>query len=151
MLPVSIVAQTRSLEDKVNSFIRKAIPTIGVDEVKEWNNATILDARKEDEYEVSHLPNAIYLGECPHHLDEINQIDKSDTIIVYCTVGYRSENLGEQLKEQGYTNVFNLFGGIFAWKNAGGTVVDKHNQPTEKVHTHTEGWSVFLTKGEKVF
>lgn len=141
----------QSLENKVNSFIRRAVPLIGVNEVKEWKHATILDARKEYEFDVSHLPGAIHIGECPHHLEPISHLEKTDTIIVYCTVGYRSENLGEQLIELGYTNVFNLFGGIFTWKNSNQSVVDTNNNPTERVHTHSEGWSHFLQSGEKVY
>ena len=150
LIPGASLAQNNTLDDKVNSFIRRAIPIVNVDKVRTWSNAKILDARKEHEFEVSHLPNAHYLGECPHHIDELGFLSKSDTIIVYCTVGYRSENLGELLKEQGYTNVYNLFGGIFAWKNAGGTVVDMNNKPTEKVHTHTAVWAEFLQSGEAV-
>lgn len=144
-------AQDYSLEEKVNSFIRKAVPLVGTDEVRDWKHATVLDARKPHEYEVSHLPNAIYIGECPHHLEPIDHLSQSDTIIVYCTVGYRSENLGEQLREFGYTNVFNLFGGIFEWKNSGGAVVDHNGSSTEKVHSHTENWAVFLKSGEAVY
>ena len=147
----SSIAQELSLEKKVNSFIRNAVPLVGVNEIKAWPNAAILDARKEHEYEVSHIPNAIYLGECPHHLEPIAHLSKTDTIVVYCTVGYRSENLGEQLMELGYENVFNLFGGIFVWKNSGEIVVDASENPTESVHTHTQGWSEFLKKGKAVY
>ena len=41
-------------------------------------------------------------------------------IIVYCSIGVRSEDIGEKLKELGYTKILNLYGGIFDWKNKGG-------------------------------
>ena len=42
---------------------------------------------------------------------------KSDTIVLYCSIGYRSEKIGEKLVEMGYGHVFNLYGGIFEWVN----------------------------------
>ena len=78
-------------------------------------------------------------------------IDKNATIIVYCSVGIRSEDIAEKLQKAGYKNVFNLFGGIFEWKNKQNTVVDSTNNPTEKVHTFSKEWSKWLKKGIKVY
>ncbi|HCQ29365.1 MAG TPA: rhodanese-like domain-containing protein, partial [Flavobacteriales bacterium] len=51
----------------------------------------------------------------------------------------------------GYKNVFNLYGGIFDWKNKGFRVVDNQGKETEKVHPYNEKWGVWLTKGEKAY
>ena len=77
--------------------------------------------------------------------------DKNATIIVYCSVGIRSEDIAEKLQKAGYKNVFNLFGGIFEWKNKQNVVVDTNNNPTEKVHTFSKEWSKWLKKGIKVY
>tara|TARA_B100000768_G_C11171243_1_gene328804 strand:+ start:178 stop:360 length:183 start_codon:yes stop_codon:yes gene_type:complete len=49
-------------------------------------------------------------------------INKSDIIIVYCTIGYRSEKISEELKLKGYKYVYNLYGGIIQWVNKGNKV-----------------------------
>ena len=71
--------------------------------------------------------------------------------LVYCSIGVRSENIGEKLQQLGYTNVYNLYGGIFEYKNEGGTVYNLQNKPTDSVHTYNKKWSKYLTKGNKVY
>jgi 3-mercaptopyruvate sulfurtransferase SseA len=70
---------------------------------------------------------------------------------VYCSVGYRSERVGEKLQKLGYQNVYNIYGGIFEWKNEGMQVVNRQNQPTDSVHTYNKNWSKWLLKGVKVY
>ena len=38
--------------------------------------------------------------------------DKNKPIVVYCTTGFRSEEAYKKLKKIGYTNVYNLYGGL---------------------------------------
>ena len=86
--------------------------------------AVLLDSRELIEYETSHLKNAVHVGYDEFNIETVtNQLtDKSTTIVVYCSLGIRSEDIAEQLKKKGYTNVYNLFGGIFEWKNKDFTV-----------------------------
>ncbi len=150
--PCAVMAQEGfSLTEKVKSVIHGSVPTVSTEEAKAWKNAIILDAREIAEFEVSHLPNATHVGDKQFKISSVLEIDKKDTIIMYCTVGYRSEGIGEKLIKAGYENVYNLFGGIFAWKNNGGTVVNAENKPTQKVHCYNKAWSIFLTEGEKVY
>ena len=78
-------------------------------------------------------------------------IPKNKEIIVYCSVGYRSERIGEKLLDMGYTKVYNLHGGIFDWKNQSQIVVNDLNLPTDSVHTYSKAWSIWLHKGIKVY
>lgn len=54
--------------------------------------------------------------------------------MVYCSVGYRSEKVGEQLQRAGYTQVRNLYGGLSEWMNAGNLPVAQGNAPTVRMH-----------------
>jgi 3-mercaptopyruvate sulfurtransferase SseA len=72
-------------------------------------------------------------------------------IVVYCSLGVRSEDIAEQLKKEGYTNVYNLFGGIFEWKNSNHKVYDNKEEPTENVHAFSKKWSKWLLKGNKIY
>ena len=72
---------------------------------------------------------------------------------MYCSIGYRSEKVGEELKKMGFKNVYNLYGSIFEWVNQGNEVVDENEKVTEKVHTYNKRWSKWIEDGkaEKVW
>ncbi|MFQ5334631.1 MAG: rhodanese-like domain-containing protein, partial [Flavobacteriales bacterium] len=71
-------------------------------------------------------------------------------VIVYCSVGYRSEKIAEKLAGMGFGQVFNLYGGIFEWVNRGYPVYDEHGQ-TDNVHAYNHNWGLWLHKGNKVY
>jgi rhodanese-related sulfurtransferase len=124
-----------------------------VNELNKKTNITLLDAREIKEYEISHLKNALSVGYDDFDIKKTsaNLADKNSIIVVYCSVGIRSEDIAEKLQKAGYKNVYNLYGGIFEWKNNGYLVYDKDNQETEKVHTFNKEWSKWLIKGEKIY
>jgi len=109
-------------------------------------NVTILDAREEKEYEVSHLPKSHYIGFDNFDSKSVSLIQKTDTIYIYCSIGYRSEKIGERIQEMGFNNVFNLYGGIFNWANSGYKVIDKNNKQTKEVHGYNKEWSKLLNE-----
>ena len=122
-----------------------------MEDAQKWNTAALLDTREPEEFNISHIPNAELAGYDDFEMSSVKQFAKEDTIIVYCSVGYRSERIGEKLQDAGYKHVFNLYGGIFNWKNHDGIVVTSTNDTTQKVHTYNKNWSRFLEKGEKVY
>ena len=128
------------------------IPTIEVQDLEgKTDQYQILDTRESEEYTISHIADAQCVGYDDFSPQSVAHLDKDKPVLVYCSVGYRSEKIGEQLKELGFTEVYNLYGGIFEWKNKGQAVVDTSNQPTEKVHTFNRLWGQWLTNGEKVY
>lgn len=133
--------------DDLNKFIKRPFDSA------QGDNITLLDARESKEYKVSHIKNAIHVGYDKFNLKETTAklTDKNATIVVYCSVGIRSEDIAEKLQKAGYTNVYNLFGGIFEWKNKENIVVDSKNNPTEQVHTFSKEWSKWLKKGVKIY
>ena len=110
-----------------------------------------LDAREKNEFEVSHINEAIQVGFDDFTLASVKDIPKDQRIIVYCSVGYRSEKVAEKLRAAGYKNVANLYGGIFEWINEGYEVVGPAGTPTAKVHAYNTAWGVWLKRGEKVY
>ena len=141
-------------EKRINQLIDHSVPIITVDQLeKNIESYLILDAREKEEYDVSHIPGAKYIGYDNFQLSAISNIKKDMTIVVYCSIGYRSEKIGEKLKKAGYTNVKNLFGSIFEWVNQKNEVVDKNNTVVRKVHTYNWLWSKWVdkTKIERVW
>lgn len=152
LFPAVVFGQEESsLTTKVKSILGFTAPTIYTEELKELDGVLILDAREKKEFEVSHLPEAVFVGDGKIDLSLLDSASKSDTIVVYCTIGYRSEKVAEQLIAAGFENTYNLFGGIFAWKNGSQQVVDNTGKTTDKVHCYSKSWSLFLQKGEKVY
>jgi rhodanese-related sulfurtransferase len=143
-----------SLSELLKKHNNESIPYISVQELAmPKTKAIILDAREIAEYNVSHLKNAIYVGYKSFNTETVTKqiTNKQQTIVVYCSLGIRSEDIAEQIKKEGYTNVYNLFGGIFEWKNNDFTVYNNNNEPTENVHAFSKEWSQWLLKGNKIY
>ncbi|MFM9837611.1 MAG: rhodanese-like domain-containing protein [Cyclobacteriaceae bacterium] len=142
-------------DKKLKSLYRNTVPIIQPTEVKalmaKGEKITIVDTRAPEEFKVSHLEGARFLDYGSYTTDDLKKIPSNTKVIVYCSVGYRSERVGEKLLKLGYKNVFNIYGGIFEWKNEGQAVVNKQNQPTDSVHTYNKNWSKWLVKGVKVY
>ena len=149
-----IIAQRKvkstSFGTVLNIMLKHDVKEITVPEA-EKKNALLLDAREQNEYNVSHLKNALYVGYDNFNISKLSSVPKNKEIIVYCSIGKRSEKITEKLVKAGYTNVCNLYGGIFEWVNEGNTVVDLNNHNTDKVHAYGRFWGQFLDKGEKVY
>jgi len=112
--------------------------------------AVFLDTREIEEFETSHIPGAIHTGYNNFDINKWTHLDKNTPIVVYCSVGYRSEKIAEQFLKQGFHNIKNLYGGIFEWAHQNKEIV-KNNHPTDSIHTYNKQWSKWLQKGIKVY
>jgi rhodanese-related sulfurtransferase len=147
--------QTKDYKEKLESLYSHTVPVITIKELAEEKEhkktIVLLDIRSPEEYAVSRIKNA-RLIDYDHFSDkDVADISKDSEVVVYCSVGYRSEKIGEKLLALGYKNVKNLYGGIFQWKNDGFEVVNKDNMPTDSVHTYNKSWSIWLLNGVKVY
>jgi len=108
----------------------------------------LLDTREKKEYEISHIPGAIWVGYNNFKLKRVKEIAKDAKIVTYCSVGYRSERIGEKLQKAGFSDVSNLKGSIFKWVNEGNPLEDKEGNTTDKVHGFDKDWGKWV-KGDK--
>jgi rhodanese-related sulfurtransferase len=138
----------------LKSLYRNTVPVILPTQLsallQQHNRPVLIDTRSEEEYQVSHLNGARFANYDSFDPAQLKDVAKDSPIVVYCSVGYRSERVGETLQEAGFTNVQNLYGGIFEWVNQGHPVYNKKGK-TEKVHAYSRSWGVWLRKGEKVY
>lgn len=146
------VSAQKKLARSLKQLNSESVPYIYVNELKSVEGAIIMDTRKKTEYEVSHLKEAIWVGYKSFEKDSITNrfVNKNTPIVVYCSIGVRSEDIGEKLQKAGYTNVKNLYGGIFEWKNQGNAVY-RNNRETDSVHTFNKQWGKLLNAGVKVY
>ncbi|WP_235010886.1 MULTISPECIES: rhodanese-like domain-containing protein [Aquimarina] len=143
-----------SLEELLDQYNNESVPYISVEALKDiQDQVLLLDAREKKEYEVSHIKHAKFVGYTHFKMNTVTvqDIPKDTKIVVYCSLGVRSEDISEKLKKAGYTNVYNLYGGIFEWKNKNFPVMNSNEETTEEVHAFSEEWGKWLTKGEKIY
>ncbi len=68
--------------------------------------------------EIPGTDDFISFDEIENSLDKLPS-DKNAKIVLYCQSGGMSEPVSQELADLGYTNVYNLSGGMIGWKEAG--------------------------------
>ncbi|WP_019894738.1 rhodanese-like domain-containing protein [Hydrogenovibrio halophilus] len=107
------------------------INNIGTDEaVRVYNqDAKLLDVRSDGEYKTGFIGEATLVTPTEIEQTMKNLANQKDQpILVYCQSGMRSASVAKKLVKNGFSNVYNLKGGIAAWKSAGLPV----NKPVSK-------------------
>jgi rhodanese-related sulfurtransferase len=101
------------------------IDTNGALQMINHKNAFILDVRQPEEYKSGHIINAtlIPLGSLSSRISELAKY-KNKPVIVVCRSGNRSGSACAILAKEGFTEAYNLSGGMMAWQRA--------NLPTRK-------------------
>lgn len=110
----------------------------------------LLDVRTPTEFRVSHLVGAQFVDFASVPTAQFAGLDRTQPVVVYCSVGLRSERLGERLQALGFRQVRNLYGGLFEWVNEGYPVVNSAG-PTTDVHPYSTFWGTWLRRGRKVY
>jgi sulfur-carrier protein adenylyltransferase/sulfurtransferase len=96
------------------------VPAISVQELKRKTDAReafeLIDVREPFEYEIARIDGAklIPLGEIADRMDELQ---REQAIVVHCHSGKRSAQAVRLLQQRGFSNVYNLEGGINAWSD----------------------------------
>lgn len=90
------------------------------DDLYTKKKAVIIDVREDDEWNSQHIPNAIHipLGQLTKRLPELEQY-KNSAIVTQCRTGKRSLQALKLLKSAGFTQVYNMEGGLMAWQKTG--------------------------------
>lgn len=145
-----------TLDELLSKYNNETVPYISIEQLQKKQNhpqLLLLDTRAMEEYLVSHLKQSHWVGYENFDIEEFkNRFPKKDKeIVVYCSLGVRSEKIGEKLQKAGYANVQNLYGGIFTWKNNNLPVFNQQGNETQKVHAYSKKWGKWLEKGEKVY
>lgn len=103
----------------------------------------LVDVREPEEYTVSRIEGATNMQSAEDIRGEFANVEKS--IVLYCSVGYRSGDLASRLRRNGMENVYNLRGSIFKWANEGLPLVNDSGE-TSYVHPYDEYWGELLER-----
>ena len=145
----------RSLEEASN--IEQLSNEIVLNSLNTEDSKTfVFDVRTEEEFSVSHLPNAVRLDPdmAPNDfLRDYGELLEEATVIFYCSTGRRSTKLAESITEvlesQGkFTKPANMKGGIFRWHNESKPLVNA-DSTTDKVHPYNWYWRRLLSRKDK--
>ncbi len=83
-------------------------------------NAQLIDVRTPGEYEGGHLKNAVNININGDDFEgQLAKLDKTKPVMVYCLSGGRSSSAANKMAAMGFTEVYNMEGGIMQWRNAG--------------------------------
>lgn len=152
ILSLQTIAQQKTNNPEFDGMLKKllthTVNEVTPKDVSENKEVVYLDAREKKEFKTSHIKGATWVGYNTFKLKKVKEIPKDKKIVVYCTVGYRSEKIAERLIQAGFTDVSNLYGGIFEWVHQNKEVVNKKGA-TEEVHTYDAEWGQWLEKGVK--
>jgi rhodanese-related sulfurtransferase len=84
----------------------------------------LIDVRTPQEYQQGHIENSKNINIAGDSFkEEIQKLDKSQPVYVYCKVGGRSARATSMMKEMGFEEVYDLEGGIRNWESSGMEVV----------------------------
>jgi rhodanese-related sulfurtransferase len=99
-------------------------------------NLVILDVRTQSEYDNGHIQNATLIPS-DQLAGRLGELDKQTVILVYCASGGRSATAGQLLVDSGFLHIYNMLGGITAWKSAGYWIEIIHNGNLDVSGTQT--------------
>lgn len=97
----------------------KEVSPLEATQLLNHEDAVLLDVREPQEYQEGYLLNSIRipLGTLADKAATLEK-HRERPIIVVCRSGNRSAQAARLLKQQGYQTVYNLSGGLHAWRNA---------------------------------
>lgn len=100
--------------------------------LKVTENAQLVDVRTPAEYGQGHLEKAKNIDyKNAAFKEQVAKLDKTKPVFVYCLSGGRSGNAAKLLKEEGFSEVYDLAGGYMKW-TAAGKLIDAPTGTTEK-------------------
>jgi rhodanese-related sulfurtransferase len=125
------------------------VPTLAPAELAAWLDdpdrepPILLDVREPNEFAVSHLPGARRVDPDADVIKLLASLTPKRPVVLYCSVGFRSSKLAEQLLEAGASDVRNLEGSIFRWANEG-LPLQRDGMPAHRVHPYSSRYAEML-------
>ena len=118
-LTITIVGCKNDAQESVKVVTPDEMQTI-----LELEGVQLVDVRTPEEFNEGYIENAQNIDYYSPTFDEdIQKLDKSKPVILYCKSGNRSGKCAEILKEAGFEKIYDLEGGITEWKYKGLDVI----------------------------
>jgi rhodanese-related sulfurtransferase len=102
----------------------RTITSQELQELMDSREIQLVDVRTKEETKDGMIQDAILLDfTSPEFKANIEKLDKSKPVVFYCAVGFRSEKASSQVQKLGFTEIYDLQGGLTAWKSLGHSLV----------------------------
>lgn len=100
--------------------IERTIPVSEFEKKLAGSGVQLIDVRTPEEYAEGHLKGAVNMNVNDDGFDaQVAKLDKTKPVLLYCRSGKRSANASGKMHDLGFTEIYNLDGGIIGWGSAG--------------------------------
>ena len=135
-----------AFDQTIREYLKFSTPVLSVTELSQrLDSVLILDTREIDEFTTSHIPGAYHAGYNDFNMDDWKHVPRNTEVVLYCSIGYRSEKISGKFRKEGFENVHNLYGSIFEWANQGFPLEDANGKATRRLHTYNKKWSKYVS------
>lgn len=109
--------QSSNTGKNANTAVQTVSVTDFATKLTSATDAQLVDVRTPEEYAEGHLKNALNINfNSGDFAQQISKLDKKKAVYVYCRSGGRSGSAVRQMQEMGFTEIYNMDGGILSWK-----------------------------------
>lgn len=120
LFSLSFVSCKGQLDSKIDNISVKEMQSL-----LKNGDVQLVDVRTPKEFNSGFIANAENIDYASPSFDQdVNVLDKEKPVILYCHSGRRSAISTQKLLDAGFSKVYNLEGGILAWKKEGLEVVN---------------------------
>ena len=145
----TLEAQTESLRTEYPEFehLRPATLTALMEGSR---NVLVIDVRRTEEFQVSHIPGAAHLDTADKIAAYLTTAAPLPDVVVFCSAsGVRSAKILQEMPGKWPLTGANLAGGIFAWANEGRPLINAAGQEARQVHPESRFHGRFLASEKR--
>lgn len=142
-------AAVRRMYDGYRASAFAGVPDVDASAARQriaTGEVVLVDCREPAEQAVSMIAGAVPRAD----FDADSEAYRGRTVVVYCTIGYRSGVYAGELREAG-VDAINLIGGVLGWSHIGGSFVDESGGETRRVHVYGATWDLLAEGYESVY
>lgn len=134
-----------------NSSIQKLNASQFQNQLNSNSSKLLLDVRTPEEYEVNHIKNSNNLNIYDEKLfnSSVETLDKDIPVYVYCKSGSRSTTAANTLAQLGFTQIYELEGGIQSWTSSG-LPIEEAKKKSKAQHYTLEEYNQFIAEHDLV-
>jgi rhodanese-related sulfurtransferase len=115
-------SETNAVETSENVIVSLISPE---DLNAKLGDIQLIDVRTPEEFAQGHLKNSVNINFYDSaFMDDMEKLDKSKVLYIYCRSGSRSGKASKQLGKMGFTKVYDLQGGINNWNSKSFEIVE---------------------------
>lgn len=115
---LSLITNCKNNQSESTSQI-KLVTAEEMQTILDVEDAQLIDVRTPEEFAEGHILNAQNIDfSSPTFDEEVNKLDKSRPVILYCRSGGRSAKCAEKLEKAGFKKIYDLEGGISKWQHS---------------------------------